>query len=143
MSSEGGTIYREVSPPIVKGTVLPRPRSFRVQREWYAQALDPGLVFDGIEDMFDRYLERNEVEFCCTSLIEFERTPRWHVDGGGVVARILPWGELQLWFLDIGSLFGRATGGSPCRLFNLHVILCSDKDVPHLGDIILHQVPVK
>ena len=31
----------------------------------------------------------------------------------------------------------------PSRLFNLYVLLCPDKDIPHLGDIVLHEMFVK
>jgi len=52
-------------------------------------------------------------------------------------------GELWLRLLDLGSLLGKATGDSSIRLFNLHVLLCSDKNVHHLSNIVLHQMLVE
>ena len=97
---------------------------------------------DGVEDIIDRYPEC-EFGLCFTSLTRFECMSRWFINRGRVVVRILPWEKLWLRLLDLGSVLGRAIGGSPSYLFNLYVFLCSNKDVPHLGDIILHQMRVK
>ena len=93
----------------------------------------PRLVFDGVEDMVVRCPKWNEVSLCFTFLTRFECTLGSLVNRGRVVAQILPLGELWLWLLDLGSL---------C-LFNLHVLLCSDKDVPHLSNIVLHHILVE
>ena len=52
---------------------------------------------------------------------------------GGTVAydsrpQTLVWGEI---------------GGTSCCFLDLHVLLRLDEDVPHLGDIVLHQMLVK
>ena len=40
------------------------------------------------------------------------------------------------------SLWG-ATGCGPSRLYYLDVLLSPDEDIPHLGDVILHQIFVE
>ena len=64
------------------------------------------------------------------------------------------WTVEELWFgfflegtvasvLDLRALSPEATGGSPSRLFNLYILLHPNKDIPHLGDVILHQIFVE
>jgi len=36
-----------------------------------------------------------------------------------------------------------AIGRTPSRIFDLHVLLRPDENVPHLGDIVLHQMLVE
>ena len=108
-----------------------------------AGAPDPRLIFDGVEDIVDRFLNGMRSGFTALPLLDSSAHLGGFVDSGSVVAWILSREELCLRLLDIGFLFGRVTGGSPNRLFNLHVLLCSDKDASHLGDIIFHQMLVK
>jgi len=91
--------------------------------------------------MVDKYPERNKVGLCCTFLTRFERTLGWFVDSIGVWLGLFLKGNCDFGFSTSG--FGRETGGSPSRLFNLHVLLCSNKDVPHIGDVVLHQMLVE
>ena len=74
------------------------------------------------------------------SLTGFSSTPGWLIDSEGIVARILPRGGLWFWLFDLRALSRGATGGSPTRLFNLYVLLRIEKDISHLGDVILHQI---
>ena len=41
------------------------------------------------------------------------------------------------------ALVSGATGRGPSRLFYLNVLLIPDEDIPHLGDVILHQMFVE
>ena len=56
MSLEGSTVYGEVAPPFVEGTIVSGSRSFRV---WWERSVGrlPRLVFDGVKDMIDGYPE--------------------------------------------------------------------------------------
>jgi len=65
------------------------------------------------------------------------------MDIGEVVVEILTWGKLLLWLFTLGSLFRGVIGRTLSHLFNLHIPLYPDKNVPHLGDIILHQMLVE
>jgi len=59
------------------------------------------------------------------------------VDHSGTVARGLPpRGELLRRLLTLGPL-------SPRCFLDLYVLLHLDEDVPHLGDIVLHQMLVQ
>ena len=50
---------------------------------------------------------------------------------------------LLLHFLALGALFSGVNGRTLGRLFDLHVLLCPYENVPHLGDIVLHQMLVE
>ena len=65
------------------------------------------------------------------------------MDIGRVVLWILPRGEQLLRLLALGCLFRGAIGRTPSRFFNEHALLCLDKNVPHLGGIVLHQMLVE
>ena len=57
-----------------------------------------------------------------------------------IVARVLPREKLRLWLFDLEPLPRWTTGGNPGHLFNQHVLLRSNNDVPHPGNIVLHQM---
>ena len=44
---------------------------------------------------------------------------------------------LWLGLFNLGTLSQGTTGGNPGRLFNLYILLHLDKDILHLGDVIL------
>jgi len=56
------------------------------------------------------------------------------------VTWILPRGELWLQLLNLRPLSRGVTGRGPSRLFYLDVLLSPDEDIPHLADVILHQM---
>ena len=59
------------------------------------------------------------------------------------MAWILPQVELWLRLLDLGPLSHGVTGYGPNHLFYKDVLLHLDKDIPHLGDVVLHQMFVE
>jgi len=73
--SEGATVKCEAAHPILEGTVVSRSRFLQILWERSAQAPDPKLVFDGVDDVVDRYPEWNAVRLYCTSLAGFDRVP--------------------------------------------------------------------
>ena len=50
---------------------------------------------------------------------------------------------MWLWLLDLGPLYRGETECGPSRLFYLDVLLLLDIYIPHLGDIVLHQIFVE
>ena len=73
VSSKDSVEHCEVSPPFVAGPNFSLIRSSRVWWERSGRAPDPRLIFDGFEDMFDRYPEWNEVKLCFPSLHSIAR----------------------------------------------------------------------
>ena len=53
------------------------------------------------------------------------------------------WGDLLLWLPTLGSLFWGTSDCTPSCLLNKHVLLRPDENVPHLGDIVRHQMLVE
>jgi len=64
------------------------------------------------------------------------------MDRDETMARGLPRGNCCLGFSPSNPCLG-AIGSTPRCFLDLHVLLRSDEDVPHLGDIILHQMLVE
>jgi len=69
----------------MKGTVVFESRLSQIRWKRSGQAPDPGLVFDGIEDLIDGYPEWNEVGLCLTSLAGFGSAPGWLADNRGIM----------------------------------------------------------
>ena len=59
------------------------------------------------------------------------------------MAQILPRGGLWLRLLELGTLVSKTTRRSLSGLFYLDVLLSPNKDIPHPGDVILHQMFVE
>ena len=78
------------------------------------------------------------VGLCFTPLAGFGSASGRFMYNKGIVAWDLPQEELLLGLFDLEILSRGMTGGSPGHRFNLYVLLHLDKDIPHLGDIILH-----
>ena len=93
--------------------------------------------------MVDKNPEWNEVRLCSTVLVRVVHVSEWFMGNEEVVVWILPRGVLMLRILTLGSLFRGAIGRTPSHLFDLHVLLRPDKNVPHLGDIILRHMLVE
>ena len=56
------------------------------------------------------------------------------------MVRILSRGELWLQLLSLGALSWRAAECSPGYFFYLNILLSPNKNIPHPGDVVLHQV---
>ena len=59
----------------MESTVVARSRPSWVRWEGSGRTPDPRLVFDGVEDLIDRYSEWDEVEFCFVFLAGFDSAP--------------------------------------------------------------------
>ena len=127
----------------MEGTIVSSSRPFRIKWERSGRTPEPWLILDSVKDVTDGHSEWDEVELCFVSLTGFGRVPGWLVDRGGVVAQILPRGELWLCLLDLGPLSWGATGCGPNCLFYLNVLQRPDKYIPHLSDVILLQMFVE
>ena len=104
--SEGSTIHYEITSPFTEGTIVSRSRLCWVRWEGSGQTPDPKMVFDGIEDLIDRYSEWGKVELCFTPLAKSSGALRWLANNGGIMARILPKGNYGFGFSTSGPCLG-------------------------------------
>ena len=65
------------------------------------------MVFDGIEDLIDRYPKRGEVESYFAPLARFGGALQWLADSEGIVVRILPRGNYDFGFSASGPCLRR------------------------------------
>ena len=126
----------------MEGTIVFGSGPSRIRWGEASWAPDSGLVFDGVKDLINRYPEWNEVGLCLTSLAGFGSSPGLACEHRRDCGWDSSSGELCR-LLDLGVLFRGATGGSSSPLFNLYILIFPDKDIPHLGDIVLHQMFVE
>jgi len=103
--------------------------------------LDSRLVFDGVKYIVYRNPEWNKVGLYNVILTRLLRMSGWYMNSGGVVW-ILPRGNCYFGFSPL-TLFRGEIGRSPSHLFDMHVLLRPNENVPHLGDIVLHQMLVQ
>jgi len=140
--SEGPTVDGEMAHPVMKGAVLPRSGSLWILWEQSTRTPDLRLVFDGVKHMVDRNPEWNKVRLCSVILVRLVCMLRWFMDSGRFVDWVLPRGGCCFGFSSSDPCLG-AIGRTSSRLFDLHVLLRLDKNISHLGDIVLHQMLVE
>ena len=122
-----------MAPPFVEGAIVSGSRLSQIMWERFSRAPDPRLVFDGVKDMIDGYHEWDKVVLYFISLAGFDNTPGWLTDNRSIVAWFLPRGNCSFGFSNSGPYFRG-------RLEKADVFLHPDKEIPHLGDVVLHQM---
>ena len=141
LSLKGLTIDGEMAYIIMEGAVLFGSGSLLVLREQLTCVLDPRLVFDGVVDGNPEWIK---VELCGFVLIWLVCVCVlcWFMDNSRIMVWFLPWG-LLFWLLALESLFRGGIGHTLSCLFDLHVLLHPNENVPHLGGITLYQMLVE